>query len=292
MLGDTSRRAGGFLCALRLPHALASRPATVFCCAALSSSVNAVCPVTPAGLKFAQLVVGPEEQAQLAALGISKTPALVALKGSDLSQRTLYEGELGLSGRQNRELGHLSSEQPDQQHTAMAAMLSTVLQRWAFCVLPTSLSYPLAPAAGELKAPRILDWLKQLASGIQGSGRQERVVGEADVIEAKDKASKGDKKAGQGGKAEKKEDTKEQKEKVPAEIPQVRWWGWGCWRQAAAAFVWGGRRLGMPAAGIAAPGCGQRCCAAGCVLPTCQLPLTGVRQPLLLSCDRCRWWPM
>lgn len=52
-----------------------------------------------AGLKFAQLVVGAEEQAQLAALGISKTPALVALKGSDLSQRTLYEGERGWRGR-------------------------------------------------------------------------------------------------------------------------------------------------------------------------------------------------
>ena len=38
------------------------------------------------------LVLGPLAVG-LAALGISKTPALVALKGSDLSQRTLYEGE-------------------------------------------------------------------------------------------------------------------------------------------------------------------------------------------------------
>ena len=89
---------------------------------------------------------------------------------------------------------------------------------------PTLLFIPSAPAAGELKAPRILDWLKQLASGIQGSGRQERVVGEADVIEAKDKAHKGDKKTGQGSKAEGgKQEKKEQKEKVPAEIPQVHW---------------------------------------------------------------------
>ena len=63
------------------------------CAATRARSHRAFAP--HAGLKFAQLVVGPEEQAQLAALGISKTPALVALKGSDLSQRTLYEGERG-----------------------------------------------------------------------------------------------------------------------------------------------------------------------------------------------------
>lgn len=158
----------------------------------------------PAGLKFAQLVVGPEEQAQLAALGISKTPALVALKGSDLSQRTLYEGE-----RRGVEVWELGN--PAAALGGGSASSTTGLA--ALC----------PPIAGELKAPRILEWLKQLASGIQGSGRQERVVGDADVLEAKDKAAKGSKQAEQGSKAEGgKEGKKEQKEKVPAEIPQVR----------------------------------------------------------------------
>lgn len=54
-------------------------------------------------------------------------------------------------------------------------------------------------------------------------------MGDADVLEAKDKAAKGSKQAEQGSKAEAgKEGKKEQKEKVPAEIPQVR----PCWRRA------------------------------------------------------------
>lgn len=49
------------------------------------------------------------------------------------------------------------------------------------------------------------------------------MVGDADVIAAKDKAAKADKKTAAGGKAEgSKDEKKEQKEKVPAEIPQVR----------------------------------------------------------------------
>lgn len=148
---------GGFLCAVRLRHVLAPGTASMYWCAASSSWFIAVCHATPAGLKFAQLVVGPEEQAQLAALGISKTPALVALKGSDLSQRTLYEGELKLSDRQGMELGHLSSTQPDLQRSVMAAVLSTVLQRRAFCVLPTLLSTP--PLLLQVSSRRRASWI-------------------------------------------------------------------------------------------------------------------------------------
>lgn len=83
--------AGGWGCCCQSAmHVTANRAVLVFHC--------------PAGLKFAQLVVGPEEQAQLAALGIGKTPALVALKGSDLSERTLYEGERRAA--EGRELGN------------------------------------------------------------------------------------------------------------------------------------------------------------------------------------------
>lgn len=80
-------------------------------------------------------------------------------------------------------------------------------------------------------------------------------MGEADVIEAKDKAAKGGKKAEQGGKAEGgKHEKKEQEEKVPAEIPQVRWWGLGVWE---AGGMWGGSRLGLMTADVSAPECGS-----------------------------------
>ena len=77
----------------------------------------------------------------------------------------------------------------------------------------------LAVAAGDLKAPRIMDWLKQLAQGIEASGRQEAVGGEADggagaqgkAGEGESKESKESKKA--GGKKE---------EQSVAEIPQAR----------------------------------------------------------------------
>lgn len=50
---------------------------------------------SPQGLKFAQLTVSAAEAAALGALGVPKPPALLALRGDDLSKRTVYEGGQG-----------------------------------------------------------------------------------------------------------------------------------------------------------------------------------------------------
>ena len=171
----------------------------------------------PAGLKFAEVLVSEETKPQLAALGVAKTPALLALKGTDLSQRTLYEG------------GWLWGEGADAQGGAAVdacggggqpSRTSDVRS-----IDPNSprLKRPPGSAPGEMKAPRILDWLKQLAQGIDASGRQEAVGDGPEPAAAADKKGdsgkkKGDKKEGGSGKKEggKKEQS------VPAEIPQVR----------------------------------------------------------------------
>lgn len=101
------------------------------------------------------------------------------------------------------------------------------------------------------------------------------------MIAAKDKAAKADKTAAEGGKAERsKDEKKEQKEKVPAEIPQVR-----CRCRGVAAALGAGIR-----------GCGGQMLPRVTVsrLPSLCKPLIRQSADQVFVRPRClhrRWWP-
>lgn len=175
------------------------------------------------GLRFAQYTLKGDaaEAAALAALGVRKPPALLALKGTDPSKAVLYEGARAAHG------GCRCAEQAAAVPLSLAAAVLLPRVPWLLSLagLPNPCCPAYRPRAGDLKAPRIADWIRQQLGGLEeASGRTEAVEGK--------EGKKG--KAGKAGGAEangkpqeepqhKEEGQQGKKESVPANIPQV--WG-------------------------------------------------------------------